>query len=102
MKKIKIAIGGIYFIAFILIFYIIIKILRWLLIAELLTIVVSSFLVIVTYFFFDTSRKTMWHRVLLEIKKDYRSPEMAYAVHTLWNFFRDECNGDKEILKKNI
>lgn len=100
MDKIKIAIGAIYFIAFVLIFFIIIKILKWLSIAELLTIIISSALVIITYFYYDTTRKTMWHRVLLEIKRDYRSPEMAYAMHTLWNFYRDECNEDEKILRK--
>lgn len=69
---------------------------------EYLTLVVSTVLVATTYLYYLNSKKTMLHQAFLDVQKDYRSPEMGYALHTLWNFYRDECNEDKKTLKKKF
>ena len=73
---------------------------KFLSMAEYLTLVISTVLVVTTYLYYLNSRKTMLHQAFLDIQKDYRSPEMGYALHTLFNFYRDECNEDTKTLKK--
>ena len=34
-------------------------------------------------------KRTMIHQALLDVQKDYRSPQMQYAVRTLWDFYRE-------------
>jgi len=34
------------------------------------------------------AKRTMIHQALLDVQKDYRSPQMQYAVRTLWDFYR--------------
>lgn len=34
-------------------------------------------------------KRTMIHQALLDVQKDYRSPQMHYAVRTLWDFYRE-------------
>ena len=61
-----------------------------------LTIFLSACLIFVTCLYVITARKTMWHQALLEVNKDYRSPEMRNAVKDLWDFQR-AC--EKEVKK---
>ena len=35
------------------------------------------------------AKRTMIHQALLEIQKDYSTPQMQYAVRTLWDFYRE-------------
>ncbi len=35
------------------------------------------------------AKRTMIHQALLEVQKDYRTPQMQYAVRTLWDFYRE-------------
>jgi len=41
------------------------------------------------------ARQTTFHHVLADIRKDYLSPQMGYAVKTLWQFYND-CKKDGE------
>jgi len=46
------------------------------------------------------SKKTMRHQALLDVKKDYRSPEIMVALYILWNLYKEECNEDENKLVK--
>ena len=48
----------------------------------------------------QTARKAMLHQAILDVQKDYRSPEILYAVKTLWDFYR-EHGKDKLVNKYN-
>ena len=67
--------------------------------ADLFLVIVTFLLVLVTYFSWDTNKRNMWHQVLLNVQKEYRTVEMDYAIHTLWNFYRKECNENEKTLK---
>jgi len=47
----------------------------------------------------ETMNQAMWHQVLQDIKKDYRSPEMMSAIDALWDFYKD-CQSKKLDYKK--
>lgn len=36
-----------------------------------------------------SAKRRMIHEALLDVQKDYRSPQMLYAVRTLWDFYRE-------------
>lgn len=43
-------------------------------------------------------KKTMIHQALLDVQKDYRSPQMLYAVRTLWEFHK--THGKQKLVEK--
>jgi hypothetical protein len=46
-------------------------------------------LVIVTCFYTIYNKKMLWHKVLQDLHKDYRSFEMSNALNVIWDFYRD-------------
>ena len=47
---------------------------------------VTFLLVIITTIYAIYTRKTMIHQVLIEIQKNFRTPEMRFAIKSLWDF----------------
>ena len=43
-------------------------------------------------------KRTMIHQALLDVQKDYRSPQMQYAVRTLWQFYKE--HGKEKLVEK--
>lgn len=50
------------------------------------------------YFQWRVARKAMLHHALLDVERDYRSPEMLYAVRTLWQFYKE--HGREALVEK--
>lgn len=44
-------------------------------------------------FYWRVAKRAMIHQALLDVQKDYRSPQMLYAVRTLWQFYREHGKG---------
>jgi len=61
-------------------------------------VIATILLVCVTYFYYNTNKKTMWHKALLDAKKDYRSPEMMDALQILWWLYKG-CDKNSDVLK---
>jgi len=55
---------------------------------------------LVTYYLFIITRRNLIYQVLVNLQMEYRSPQMQYAVMTLRDFYRDECDKDEETLMK--
>lgn len=49
-------------------------------------------------FVWGIAKRTMIHQVLLDVQKDYRSPQMLYAVRTCWEFYGKQ--GRKKFVEK--
>jgi hypothetical protein len=47
----------------------------------------------------DVNSKNLQNQVILEIQKTYRSPELGYAVRSLWNFY-DNVNNEIKAKEK--
>lgn len=54
----------------------------------------------IAYYLYVVTRKNLEYQVLVKLQMEYRSPEMLYAIFTLWNFYRDDCNEDEETLMR--
>lgn len=54
---------------------------------------------LVTYSLYRITRRNLIYQVLVRLQMEYRSPEMQYAVMTLWDFY-NECK--KEAQKEKI
>jgi len=54
----------------------------------------------VTYYLYIITKRNLIYQVLVKLQMEYRSPEMLYAIYTLRNFYRDDCNEDEETLMK--
>jgi len=50
---------------------------------------ISSLAVIFTGLIWWNARQATFYRLLADIRKDYLSPQMHYAVKTLWQFYRE-------------
>lgn len=59
---------------------------------------VASFVVYVIAW--KIHRQTLRYHALVAIQKDYRSHQMGYAVDRLWRFYREDCLGDENTLRK--
>lgn len=55
--------------------------------------IVAIWISIPAYF---VSKKTLNHQALIEIHKEFRSPEMLYALDGVWKFYRDVKNKHKK------
>ncbi|MEA2074356.1 MAG: hypothetical protein U9O85_01265 [Euryarchaeota archaeon] len=53
---------------------------------------------LVTYYLYTITKRNLVYQVLVKLQIEYRSPEMLYAIRTLWDFYRDDCNEDEETL----
>ncbi len=63
-------------------------------------VVATMFLGLITYFYYRTSRRTMWHQALLEFQKEYRPTDMMKAVRELHNYYRKTCGNIEESKKE--
>ena len=54
----------------------------------------------IAYYLYVVTRKNLNYQILVKLQMEYRSPEMLYAISTLWDFYRDDCNEDEETLMK--
>jgi hypothetical protein len=50
--------------------------------------IVATVSLVIAFFVWRVAKRTMTHQALIDVHKDYRSPEMLYAVDILWNFSR--------------
>jgi len=46
----------------------------------------------------ELQKRILIHQSLLSLQKDYRSPQMLYAVRTLWDFYRE--HGTEKFVEK--
>jgi len=53
---------------------------------------------LVTYYLYTITKRNLVYQVLVKLQMEYRSPEMLYAISTLWDFYREDCNEDEEKL----
>ena len=56
--------------------------------------IISIVAVVFAGFLWWNARQTRRHHVIGELRKDYLSPQMFYAVKTVWEF-HDKCEKDK-------
>jgi len=54
----------------------------------------------IAYYLYVVTRKNLDYQVLVKLQMEYRSPEMLYAISTLKNFYRYDCNKDEEKLMR--
>lgn len=54
-----------------------------------ISVIVAIASALFVYAYWRIAKKTMIHQALLDVQKDYRSPQMLYAVRTLWQFYRE-------------
>ena len=47
---------------------------------------------------YGVGKTTLLHQGLVDVRKDYRSPEMQYAIETLWDFYRE--HGREKLAEK--
>ncbi len=68
--------------------------------------VISAFAAIiaaaVTYYLYTITKRNLVYQVLVNLQMEYRKPEMQYAIQTLWEFYRDECNENEETLMEKF
>ena len=55
---------------------------------SVLAIIISAVAVLFAWLTWQTAKRTMFHHVLEDIRKDYRSPEMHHAVKTMRDLYR--------------
>ena len=53
---------------------------------------------LVTYYLYTITKRNLVYQVLVKLQMEYRSPEMLYAIRTLWDFYKDDCNEDEETI----
>ena len=68
-------------------------------IINVIVIFIAGLALLISILSLRTSTRTMKHNAFVNVQKEYRTPEMGNAVHSLWNFFRYKCNEDENILK---
>ena len=61
---------------------------------------IAIFALGISYYLYVVTRKNLNYQILVKLQMEYRSPEMLYAISTLWNFYKDDCNEDEETLMK--
>jgi hypothetical protein len=68
---------------------------------DIVAVFISGSVVILTIGYNKISKKNLNHEILVNLRKEYASPEMMFAIQRLWIFFRDECrkNEDELLLK---
>jgi len=54
---------------------------------DLITIIIASVAIVISIPAFLVSRRSLHHQALLDIHKDYRSPEMLSALDGIWKFY---------------
>jgi len=64
---------------------------------DFVTIFISGSIVVVTVYYSITTKKNLNHQILVNLRKEYGSAEMMYALQRLWTFYRINC--DKNIDK---
>ena len=64
------------------------------------TVIVTIFLGAITLSYTIFTRRTMWHNALLDVQKEYASAEMMSALQFLWNFYKNDCGKDVNLLVK--
>ena len=66
-----------------------------------ISLVVAIFALGISCYLYVVTRRNLVYQVLVNLQMEYRSPEMLYAVSTLWRFYREECREDKKALVIN-
>jgi len=63
-----------------------------------ISLVVAIFALGISCYLYVVTRRNLVYQVLVNLQMEYRSPEMLYAVSTLWRFYREECGENKKAL----
>jgi hypothetical protein len=48
------------------------------------------------------TEKNVWQQALLQLQKEYGTPDMMDSIRHLWHFFRSHCNEDEIRLRKEF
>jgi len=67
---------------------------------DFVTIFISGSIVIVTVYYSITTKKNLNHQILVNLRTEYYSAEMMFALQRLWTFYRDECSENSDELRK--